>query len=232
MIAASLLRWANRLLPPCCGICRHRLTLGERTLCAQCLSCLPRTGYHLNAENNSMLHLLMDKVPIERAAAWVYYMPHSEVSQLVYHLKYHHRADYGIALGRMMALEMLPSDFFAGVTMIVPVPVSASRRRQRGYNQSEMLAEGIAQVTQLPVVRDALVRRSFTVSQTRLTHEERRKNVEGAFALSETHRLDGQHVLLVDDICTTGATLRACLSAMASVGGVRFTLLTFGFSHS
>lgn len=232
MLTTSLYRWINRLFPQPCGVCRHRLSLRELPLCADCLVNLPRTDFHLQSQNNTMLQMVMGEVPIERAAAWTFFMPRSDFSQLIYHLKYHHHADYGIALGRLMAEELQASGFFEGVTLIVPVPVSAGRRRLRGYNQSEMLARGIAQVTGLPIDVAALVRHHFTVSQTQLTHQERRQNVADAFSLCGGERLAGHHVLLVDDVCTTGATLKACLSVMKSVADVRFTLLTFGLSRA
>ena len=179
-----------------------------------------------------MAQLFWHLAPIERAAALIYYEPHSEVAQIVYQLKYNNRPDIGEDMGRVMACDMQLAGFFEGVDVLLPVPLSCKRLRQRGYNQSEQLARGISDITHLPVVTKALRRKHFLQSQTQLSRQERQENVADMFELRDGSILEGKHVLLVDDVCTTGATLLACMDALKGISGIRFSVLTLGFTKS
>ena len=143
---------------------------------------------------------------------------------MVYRLKYNNRPDIGEDMGRIMAREMQLSDFFSDIDVLLPVPLSRKRLRQRGYNQSEMLAIGISDITHLPIVTKALRRKEFHQSQTKLNRWERQENVADTFQLTDDSQLKGRHVLLIDDICTTGATLIACADALKGVEGIRISL--------
>jgi ComF family protein len=179
-----------------------------------------------------MARLFWGQVPIERSAALMFYEPHSEMAQMVYRLKYDNRPDIGEDLGRLMATEMSLAHYFDDIDLLVPVPLTMKRQRQRGYNQSEMLARGISDVTHLPVVPKALKRQIFRESQTHLSRQERQENVDGIFAVADAETLKGRHVLLIDDVCTTGATLRACAQALAPIEGIRISVLTLGFTKN
>ena len=179
-----------------------------------------------------MAQLFWHLIPIERAAALIYYEPHSEIAQLIYDLKYRNRPDIGEDMGRLMANEMQLAHFFDGIDMLVPVPLSRKRLRQRGYNQSEELARGISDITHLPVVTNAVHRKHFIKSQTQLTRFERQENVSDMFELRDSSLMEGKHVLLIDDICTTGATLIACAETLKNIPGIRFSILTLGFTKA
>ena len=179
-----------------------------------------------------MTQLFWHLIPIERAAALIYYEPHSETAKLVYDLKYRNRPDIGEDMGRLMANEMQIAHFFDGIDMLLPVPLSRKRLRQRGYNQSELLAQGISDITHLPVVTRAVKRKHFVKSQTQLNRHERQENVADMFDLRDDRQLKGKHVLLVDDICTTGATLTACAESLRHIEGIRLSILTLGFTKS
>ena len=228
------MNWWTRLLdiisPRQCVVCGRRLMPSERSLCTVCLLHLPRTNYHLNAYDNAMNRLFWGLERVERAAAYFHYEPHSEVARLVYALKYRQRPDIGEDMGRLMARELAPSGFFDGIDVLLPVPLARKRLRQRGYNQSEMLARGISEVTHLPIAVDVLRRERFEQSQTALGRRERQENVEGVFVQKQAIRLNGRHVLLVDDICTTGATLLACIKALKDVENLQISVLTLGLT--
>ncbi len=228
------MNWWSRILdfisPRLCVVCERRLAPSERSLCTVCLLQLPRTCYQFSPNDNPMAQLFWHLAPIERAAALIYYEPHSEMAQMVYDLKYHDHPDIGEDLGRLMANEMMVAGFFEGIDVLLPVPLSRKRLRQRGYNQSEQLARGISDITQLPVVSNALLRKHFKQSQTRLTRHERQENVADMFELRDDTDLRGKHVLLVDDICTTGATLLACANAIKNISGIRLSAITLGFA--
>lgn len=230
------MNWITRFLdfisPRQCVVCGERLAPTEHSLCSTCLLHLPRTTYQFTPHDNPMAQLFWHLSPVEKAAALIFYEPHSEVAQLIYDLKYHDRPDIGEDMGRLMAGEMQLARFFDGIDMLLPVPLSRKRLRQRGYNQSEQLAVGISDVTHLPVVTKALRRTHFHQSQTQLSRRERQENVENLFELRDGSMLQDKHVLLIDDICTTGATLLACCDALKAVHGIRLSVLTFGFTKS
>ena len=179
-----------------------------------------------------MAQLFWHLTPVERAAALIYYEPHSELAQLVYDLKYRNRPDIGEDMGRLMANEMQIAHFFDDIDIFLPVPLSRKRLRQRGYNQSEELARGISEVTHLPLVTKAVIRKHFVRSQTQLTRYERQENVADMFELRDDHLIKGKHVLLIDDICTTGATLIACIDVLKNIPGIRLSVLTLGFTKT
>ena len=230
------MNWITRILdfisPRQCVVCGERLAPTEHSLCSTCLLHLPRTTYQFTPHDNPMAQLFWHLSPVEKAAALIFYEPHSEVAQLIYDLKYHDRPDIGEDMGRLMAGEMQLAHFFDGIDLLLPVPLSRKRLRQRGYNQSEQLAIGISDVTHLPVVTKALRRTHFHQSQTQLSRRERQENVENLFELRDGSMLQDKHVLLIDDICTTGATLLACCDALKAVPGIRLSVLTFGFTKS
>ena len=131
-----------------------------------------------------------------------------------------------------MANEMQLAHYFDGIDVLLPVPLSRKRLRQRGYNQSEQLAIGVRDITHLPIVNKALRRKHFVKSQTRLSRHERQENVEDMFELRDSSLLEGKHVLLIDDICTTGATLTACVDVLKKIPGIRLSVLTLGFTKT
>ena len=150
------------------------------------------------------------KIPVEKVAAYFYFTSQSGQARMVYGAKYHGFANIAIEVGEMLADEM--KGFFDDIDCIVPMPISISRRMARGYNQSEMIARGISKATGIPIEKHAVIRRYFSRSQTHLTREERRENVSDVFVLKDADAVKGRHVLLIDDIITTGATTISCAS--------------------
>ena len=175
---------------------------------------------------------LWGKFPIERASAYLYYSKGGDVKKLLTDLKYRGNADLGSFLGRCMTREMLSSGFFQGVDGIIPVPLHPRKQKIRGYNQSIMLANGISSVTNIPVWTDLLVRTQYTQTQTRKGSYERWLNVKDMFECTSPERLRDKHVLLVDDVFTTGATLVACADAFRQIPGLRFSVLTLAIASS
>lgn len=228
------MNWITRILdfisPRLCVVCGQRLAPTERSLYSVCLFHLPRTDFHQKPLDNPMAQLFWGLAPIEKAAALFYYHPHSETAQLVYRLKYNNRPDIGEDMGRVMANELQATDFFSDIDVLLPVPLASKRLRQRGYNQSEQLAKGISDITHLPIVTKALRRKHFQQSQTTLNRWQRQENVEDTFWLKDGSQLQDKHVLLIDDICTTGATLISCANTLKDIEGIRISVLTLGFT--
>ena len=220
------------IAPRSCVVCGKRLGIHDEALCPVCVLKLPRTNFHLSPLDNPMARLFWGIIPVERVSAYTYYAPGSEMARIVYDLKYHNRPDIGITLGRLMANDLQSTGFFDGIDTLVPVPLAWRRERHRGYNQSRMLAQGVSEITHLPVSDCAMRRTVFNVSQTELSRWGRLENVEDAFQLRNAASLRGQHVLLIDDIITTGATVSACARELLKVDGVRVSILSFGYSKS
>ena len=217
--------------PQWCLICGKTLLEGEEYLCFHCLSNMPRTHLYLQ-KDNEMEKELWGKLPIERASAYLYYSKGGDVKKLLTELKYRGNADLGCFLGRCMTREMLSSGFFQGVDGIIPVPLHPRKQKIRGYNQSIMLANGISSITNIPVWNDLLIRTQNTQTQTRKGSYERWLNVKDIFECISPEQLKGKHVLLVDDVFTTGATLVACADAFRQIPDLRFSVLTLALASS
>lgn len=146
-----LSRVLDLLMPRACGICGERLSLTEDCICAACNLHLPRTNMAENAKDNDMARMFWGIIPIEKAAAWFYFEPHSQAAHPVYNMKYNARSEMGVYLGWMFAGEIIQSGFFEGIDLIVPIPLARKRERQRGYNQSLMIARGVHEATDIEI---------------------------------------------------------------------------------
>lgn len=226
-------RLLDFLFPRICPICGGRLSLTEEHLCLECLMSLPRTTYSQSPDDNDVKNLFELQIPIVRAGAFMRYMPGKDSARLVGKLKYSTGKKLARFMGRMVAEEYSTArqDFFGGIDVIVPMPLSASRLRERGYNQAEEMAKGISDVTGIAVDTASTRRKHFKVSQTSLTRMEREENVKGAFECVLPERLNGKHILLLDDVITTGSTVLALAdSILAKAKGVSFSVLSIGIT--
>lgn len=219
------------LFPRLCLACGTRLHPSEDMLCTSCHFKLPHTRL-LHTPGNEIEKLFWGHFPIERASALLYYSRAGEVAHVLAHMKYHGRKDVCLKMGEMMADELEGTDFFEGVDCLIPVPLHPERLRKRGYNQSEWLARGIASRNEIPVCTDVLYRLRNNQTQTHKTAFERRTNTEGLFGLTpQSDRLIHRHVMLIDDVLTTGATLEACGEALSVIEGIRISILTLAWTR-
>lgn len=221
----ALQSFVSLFFPRCCPVCGLPLGRGEECLCTLCNINLPRTDLHLQPDNR-MERLFWGKFPLERASAYFYYRKSSAYRFLIHRLKYGGQKESGLILGRQYAAELLPSGFFTGIDILIPLPLHPKKQRSRGYNQSEWLARGISEKTDIPIDTEIVSRIKHTDTQTRKSVSERWENMEGVFALRKPEACVNKHVLIIDDVLTTGATVTACASALATVEGVRVSVLT------
>lgn len=170
------------------------------------------------------------KMKIEKACAFLRYAKGGDVRRVIYELKYYGNKELGKMLGKCMAHEIQPSGFFQGIDGIIPVPLHPERQRKRSYNQSEWIAYGISEVTGIPVWNQAIVRTQYTDTQTHRSHLDRWDSMQGQFRCVNSDILMGKHILLVDDVMTTGATLVALADSMQGIDGVRFSVLTLAMA--
>lgn len=219
--------------------------MAEEKICAECLLSLPYINIR-GAAGNFIERTFWGVIPVERASAVISYQPGFRAEALLHAIKYRHRDDVAIEMGRMMAQEHLAAGFFEGIDALLPVPLHPHRERERGYNQSERLARGISEVTGLPIVN--LVHRVVdNVSQTQLSHSERRQNVDHIFeadtktiAQLESGRNSLRtvnntsrplHILIIDDVITTGSTTISCAKALVEkMPDLRLSFLSFAYA--
>ena len=218
--------------PRTCVVCGQRLSVSEETICSKCNLHLPRTGFQQDPYENIMAKMFWGQIPIERATALFYYEPHAETANILYEMKYKNHPEIGEVMGRLMARELQMSNFFEGIDGIIPVPLAKKRQRQRGYNQSHELAKGISEITGLPIYNKVVRRTVFEGSQTSLGRWERNENVEHVFELKDAPTVQGKHLLIVDDVVTTGATIIACAKELCKAGGVRISVLSLGLAKN
>ena len=232
---SSLWNWiydASMLIAPRqCSICGRRLRKWEKILCTSCYNDLPFT-YIRGTRSNKVERIFWNQIPIVRANSFMYYTPHSNSNQIFLQLKYLNRPEVGRVFGRIMAMELIDTDFFQGIDAIVPIPLAKDRQRKRGYNQSEMLAQGISEITHIPVDTQSVKRVISNQTQTQLNARERKENVKNIFALNESHKLNDKHILLIDDVLTTGATLLSCAQEMANATNLKISIMTLGLAGS
>lgn len=229
------------MLPRTCAICSNRLVGSEEMICCSCLLAQPWTDFWAHPYDNEMAKCFWHLIPIERSSALYYHVSHTTSARPIYQLKYGHRQEMGIYLGEFLASKGLDVDFFEGIDAIIPLPLAPKREKERGYNQSLLIAKGISHLTHLPIIKDAVSRTVFHESQTHKNRRERLTNVEHVFCLNtQYHDQEGKHpiceladkhLLLVDDVCTTGATIISCAQELQKAGKMRFSVLTIGFAY-
>lgn len=224
-----LLSFFRLLVPRSCAVCGCNLNDGEEVLCFRCDMDMPRTNFHLQTDN-PMERALWGKLPLGRASAYFRYGRKSEYARLVHLLKYHGRKDLCGAVGRKMAAELSMTGFFQGIDLLLPVPLHPNKQRRRGYNQSERIAQGISLLTGIPVNTSVLTRDKDTETQTHKSVAQRQDNVAGIFSVHASAQLVGKHVLLIDDVFTTGATVTACADALQEVEGLTVSVLTLAYA--
>lgn len=217
---STLSKWfrafAALLYPPVCAACGEPLTAGERSLCTLCRLTAPLTGFWREYDN-PVRDKLASLVPVERAAAMLYFVRGSGWQRLIHSFKYHHRWRLAVEMGRWYGALLRESGLYDDIDAVVPLPLHPFKRLLRGYNQAEYLAEGIAEGLGVGVERHLLRRVRHTSSQARTPRRERAANVAGAFAAAEGRKLAGRHLLPVDDVLTTGSTLTAAIEALQAV---------------
>jgi ComF family protein len=194
--------------PHTCSGCGTDILPADSLLCLRCMASLPETGFEWHP-GNPVEKIFHGRLPLAGASAQFYFTKESLVQHLMHQLKYRGSRDLGLQLGRLMGAQLLRSGRF-GADALVPLPLFPARERKRGYNQATVLCKGIAEVLRIPVLEKLVTRPQYTETQTQKGRIERWKNMEGKFVARDLSQADGKHLLLVDDVITTGATLEAC----------------------
>lgn len=228
-----LWQWTTPLVrlfyPHLCEACGEELVGNEHLLCISCWSKLPETKFHLQA-NNPVEQRFWGRFPLEYAGAMYYFHKDTRLQEALHALKYRGVTDLGVEMGRRFGREIEACSWVKDIDLLLPVPLSERKRRQRGFNQSDFIAKGLGDILHLPVDTQSLRRVKHTESQTHKSRIERLENMERAFSLKDPEALSGRHVCLVDDVITTGATLEACALALQQQGRVRISILALAYA--
>lgn len=214
--------------PHICSGCGSDQLNKDSALCLRCLNDLPETGFGSHS-GNPVEKKFWGRLSISCAMSQFYFTPQSLLQRLMHQLKYKGQRELGLQLGRMMGESLLHANW-SFIEALIPLPLFPEKEKLRGYNQATVLCEGIAEKLRVPILHNAIIRPSATETQTRKNRIERWQNMEGRFLLNDTDQLRNKHVLLIDDVITTGATLEACGAELLKAHGVELSLASLAYA--
>lgn len=215
---------AHLLFPHICSGCGNDILDPSSFLCLRCIDAMPETNFELHP-NNPVEKKLWGRLNLESATAQYYFTGESLMKQLMHQFKYKGNKELGLQLGKMMGESISRSGRFH-VDALIPLPLFPAKEKKRGYNQAAVLCEGIAESLQVPVLKDIIIRSQHTDTQTKKRRIERWQNMEGKFIVVKPASIRDKHLLLVDDVITTGATLEACGAELLTAENVRLSITT------
>ncbi len=207
------------IYPDNCLACGNNLFRNEHIICTACLFHLPKTNYHLEPDN-PISQTFWGRTNIHSVSAFYFFTKAGKVQHLVHQLKYKGKKEIGVYIGEIYGKELLQTSTFGKTDVIIPVPLHPDKEKKRGYNQSEMFAQGLSKGMQLPLDTKSLIRTFASETQTKKTRFKRWENVKEIFSLQHSEKLKGKNILLVDDVITTGATIEACANLLNTIEGV------------
>ncbi len=216
--------------PNLCLACSEETPSPGSIVCVRCKAELPQTNFHLEKEN-PFTERFWGRISLHSAASLYYFSKGSSTQKLIHNLKYKGRKKVGIELGNTLGYLLKEAPLFRTVDLIIPVPLHPKKERKRGFNQSDLFAQGLSESMKIPWLKNGLKRKSFTETQTQKTRMERFENVLRVFEVEDEKALQGKHILLVDDVITTGATLEACALKILKVPDTRLSLATIAFAN-
>ncbi|NOZ47929.1 MAG: ComF family protein [Chlorobi bacterium] len=219
----------NLFFPVVCQSCGSPLVKQENFICTECLYLLPKTNFHL-IDNNPVSQVFWGRVNIEYASSCYFFNKGGLLQKLIHKLKYKGMKEIGYELGKQFGTELSNVEWAKNIDIVIPVPIHPKRKKQRGYNQSDWIAKGIVEILPAHVDYHNLYRAVETQTQTKKTRFERWENVENIFKIKSPQLFEGKHILIVDDILTTGATLEACANELLKLKNIKVSIATLGFT--
>lgn len=224
-----LKQMADLIYPPLCVSCGLMRPLDRHIFCLECLQQLPETGYHLHEQNPFTSHFA-GRVRLQAGASFLYFSRGGGTQRMLHQIKYNNQPDLITVIGRWYGRQLLQAPLWQGIDAVVPVPLHWKKQRKRGYNQSAVFGEAIADVINTPCHARALLRITHDRSLTGMNRLQRIQTIGSAFAVARPAQVKGKHILLVDDVLTTGATLEACALALEKlpVASIRMVTIACG----
>ncbi len=228
-ITSALNDFSHLFFPHTCIGCSNDVLEYDTVLCIKCYAQLPATGF-MNTEGNPVEKIFYGRIPVQQAGSAFYFTKDSVIQRLMVELKYRGNKTAGYCLGKLLGMQLAETERFNSVDAIVPLPLNPKKERKRGYNQAAIIAEGIKTVWDRPVLDKAVCRKLFTETQTQKGRIERWQNMQDVFEVVDAIALEGKHILLVDDVVTTGASLEACAVPVLKVTGVTVSIATTAYT--
>ncbi len=220
----------NLFYPDNCIACHVNEKEIYEAFCFECYSKLPFTDFD-NFANNEFTNHFKGKMQVEMGNAIFFFVKNGIVQELIQELKYRNRPRYGMKLGEIMADTRFGNVIKEKIELIIPVPLHKKKELKRGYNQSEMFAKGISLKTGIPLSTDNLIRIKNTSTQTKMNREQRLNNLKNAFKINNPEKIQGKHILLVDDVLTTGSTLLECAYEIKNIPDVKISFATIAMGE-
>lgn len=217
------------IFPRICASCGKLLFKNEDIICTKCLYKLPKTNFHRFADNQVM-QIFWGRIQLHSAAAFLNFSKSGRVQRLVHQLKYKNKTNVGVLLGELYGGDLKKAVLFSTVDVVIPVPLHWKKQKKRGFNQSEMFGRGLAKAMNAKLDTQTLIRNVNTDTQTKKSKAERWENVRDVFELKDPEHLKGKHILLVDDVITTGATMEASATTLMTITGVKVSAATIAFA--
>jgi ComF family protein len=222
--------FVSLVYPHYCLACKTGLAKGEDVICSKCILELPRTHYHADP-HNPVFRRLDGRILVQHAFSFFHFRKGGKVQQLLHELKYNNHPEIGVTLGRVYADELLRCGFSNQFDVIIPIPLHASKRRRRGYNQSEEFAKGLSEILKAPCLIHPVERIVQTDTQTRKSKLMRWRNVSEVFRVNDIQAVSGIRILLVDDVITTGATVEACGRTLLEAGCSSLSIASMAYAE-
>jgi ComF family protein len=229
LIKTALDSLTHLFFPHICAGCGTDILSKEQLLCVRCNRRLPLTNYHKHADN-PVEKSFWGRIPVTHAMSYLYFNKNSIVQQLMHQFKYKGNQEIGTYFGRKMGTALQECERLEPPDFLVPLPLHYLRQRQRGYNQAEVICRGMSESLGIPVLDHAVLRESRTSTQTQKSRASRWENMEGRFTLKDPGIIENKHVILVDDVITTGATLEACGQELLKASGLMLSIATLAYT--
>ncbi len=220
----------NLLFPKQCFACKQTISGKVNYICVKCRNELSNASLLLN-KKNPIKQILSSGTQFQQSISYLKFEQNGKIQNILHALKYQGIKELGVVLGELSAQDIRNSNFFDSIDLIMPVPIHSKKKRKRGYNQSEYIAKGISSIPGIPSDSKCLIKLHNTKSQTKKSRYDRFKNVSGSFQLQNSQQLIGKHLLLVDDVITTGATIEACSKVFSELEEVQLSLLTIACTY-
>ncbi|MCL2246474.1 MAG: ComF family protein [Lentimicrobiaceae bacterium] len=215
----------NFFYPRACISCGNVLLQQEPFFCLHCLHNLPETRYH-EFDESPLSKIFTGRVQIENVGSFLFYKKGNQVQKILHHLKYKGGKEIGSFLGNIYGAQLIQNEKWKALDLIIPIPLHKKKEKERGYNQSEWIAKGLSSGMQIPYNTALLTRAEFTETQTKKSRFHRWENVKEVFQLTHPEILQNKHVLLCDDVLTTGATMEAAIQKLKAVPDVKVSVAT------
>lgn len=229
MISKAIGAISHLLYPNICFGCKKNEISADEWICFNCLSTLPYTGFE-SIRDNTVEHLFWGRTQLKFASSCFFYVEKTPIQRLIHEVKYKERQQLGKWLGQLMGKQLQSSFQMYQVDMMLPMPLHPKRQKQRGYNQASLLCEGIQRVGVYHYQEDLLIRKINTETQTKKTRIERWNNVNEVFAVTNPEKIFNKHIVIIDDVITTGASTEACASLLLNQGARAVSICSLAFT--